>query len=507
MVPAEREPTSTRGGVVALLVRGGRLSRAVADARNHAEAQVGQAPSRRWFRGRPTLARCCPHGSRTRPRQFRLPHQTCVFLHHRWWRRRRALLSRPMLELSPHSFRIKGQDTGLDEAPDAAEYAERIRSWLTALLGAEHLSILVGSGLSIAIASATGARGLSMDPVTFAAPNAEDVDQHARRTAEAAHRGEPNIEDQLRSALQLVAGLEVLGSSEAVAWRSAIDDVLREFAVRGLQAEEDIRNAIESDAGAAGQRGAQLLVSFLLAFASRSASRERTTIFTTNYDRLIEYGCDLGGLRVIDRFVGSIEPVFRASRLEVDLHYNPPGIRGEPRYLEGVVRLSKLHGSLDWRFEKGRLVRMPLAIGGPDPILAIDALDRLMIYPNAAKDVGTLEFPYAELFRDFSSAICRPNGVLVTFGYGFGDSHINRIIRDMLTLRSTHLLVIAFGDPGNRTARFLGSVAPEQYSLLYGSHFGDLGSLVDNYLPQPGSEEATLREAERARALADGASA
>ncbi len=41
-------------------------------------------------------------------------------------------------------------------------------------------------------------------------------------------------------------------------------------------------------------------------------------------------------------------PIFRSSRLDLDMHYNPPGIRGEPRYLEGVARYTKLHGSVDW---------------------------------------------------------------------------------------------------------------------------------------------------------------
>ena len=39
------------------------------------------------------------------------------------------------------------------------------------------------------------------------------------------------------------------------------------------------------------------LQSFLLGFASRSASRERLHVFTTNYDRLIEHGCDESGQR------------------------------------------------------------------------------------------------------------------------------------------------------------------------------------------------------------------
>ena len=73
------------------------------------------------------------------------------------------------------------------------------------------------------------------------------------------------------------------------------------------------------------------LVSFLMSFANRPNTRERLHIFTTNYDRYIEAGCDVAGLRLIDRFVNTLRPVFRTSRLNVDLHYNPPGLRGEPR--------------------------------------------------------------------------------------------------------------------------------------------------------------------------------
>lgn len=57
-----------------------------------------------------------------------------------------------------------------------------------------------------------------------------------------------------------------------------------------------------------------------------------------------------------------------------------------------------------------------------------------MIYPNAAKDRETADYPYVELFRDLAVAVCRPNSTLVTYGYGFGDEHVNRVIRDMLTI-------------------------------------------------------------------------
>lgn len=406
-----------------------------------------------------------------------------------------------MTGLGEHHLRIQSREHELDGTPSAVAYGEAVRSWLTALVGAEHLSLLIGSGLGIAVAHAVGVVGLSMDTVEFSLAEAEAVNTHARLHAEEAGRGAMNIEDQLRSALALFEGLEVLepDSKRTKAWRAELTGVLSGFAERGLAVEQAVRAAIDRDEGP-GPRAEQLLVGLLLAFASRPPSRERLNVFTTNYDRMIEFGCDLGGIRVIDRFVGAVEPVFRASRLDVDLHYSPPGIRGEPRYLEGVLRLCKLHGSLDWRFDDGRLRRVPLAFGGSDPQLANEALERLMIYPNAAKDLETLQFPYAELFRDLSAALCRPNGVLVTYGYGFGDDHINRVIRDMLTLRSTHLMVISHSDPGERIARFLDAIMPEQYSVLLGPHFGDLGTLVDHYLPQAGPEQLLLREAARRQA-------
>src|SRR5690606_6883787 len=132
---------------------------------------------------------------------------------------------------------------------------------------------------------------------------------------------------------------------------------------------------------------------------------------TTNYDRLVERGCDLAGLRVVDRFIGALEPEFRSSLLQVDMHFTPPGIRGEPRHLEGVAHLTKLHGSLDWRFERPRLFRTALPFGSePDhPSVPANPQESVIIYPNAAKDVETAAYPYADLFRDFSAGICQPN--------------------------------------------------------------------------------------------------
>jgi hypothetical protein len=118
-----------------------------------------------------------------------------------------------------------------------------------------------------------------------------------------------------------------------------------------------------------------------------------------------------------------------------------------------------------------------------------------MIFPNSAKDIDTAFYPYAELFRDFSAAVCRPNAALVTYGYGFGDDHVNRVIGDMLTLPSTHLIVISYDDAGGRIDRFIQRYGrPAQVSLIVGPSLAGLQPLVDHYLPKPAIDTVTERQ-------------
>lgn len=416
--------------------------------------------------------------------------------------------------------------------PDPRAHREQVEPWLSALFQAEHLNLLVGSGLTTAIADAAGASHVDMGPVVFQSPYADEVMRAARESAKRLGRDQPNVEDQVRAVNELIGGLRILADSAdghgpdhqgpkpntATAlqqWRSELDATLVGLAKNLLATERGIVLPLGGAQDDASVRVRRLLGGFLLPFASRTATRERTHIFTTNYDRLIERGCDLLGLRVVDRFVGSLTPVFRSSRLGIDLHYNPPGIRGEPRYLEGVVRFTKLHGSVDWRSIVGpsgglNIERCGLPFGAADdhPDVRVATGQQLLVYPNAAKDVETLEFPYAELFRDFAAAVCQPNAVVLTYGYGFGDDHVNRVLRDMLSMPSTHLIVISYDDAGGRLKAFQDLVGHEaQITLLVGSHFGDLATLVKYYLPKPAIDRTTWRMVEllnrRARPMSE----
>ena len=385
------------------------------------------------------------------------------------------------------------------------ELRTRIEPWLTSLFQSEHLSLLVGSGLTSAVQyAACGKSDNGMGADAHFTVFADEIKQAADRMAKDAHRGPANIEDQIRAANELVRGLEIIKdfsrlSSKLDLLKVELSAVIEKFTNGVSQGEYLIASADQKKR----EEAFHQLILFLMSFASRTGTRDRLHIFTTNYDRLIEAGADLAGLRLIDRFVGALSPIFRSSRMDVDMHYNPPGIRGEPRYLEGVARFTKLHGSLDWLNIGDDIRRIGLPFGAKTlaPFLEAEGLGgaypRLMIYPNSTKDRETAEYPYVELFRDFAAALCRPNSTLVTYGYSFGDDHINRVIRDMLTIPSTHLVIISYDDSSGRILeKYNGWGRNSQISLLIGKDVADLGELVRYYLPKPAIDRATMRMAE-----------
>ncbi len=404
------------------------------------------------------------------------------------------------MEWKAHGYRVGSSNETFDDIPTDADdldqfvalHRRRIEPWLSAVFQAEHLNLLLGSGFTTSVAFAAGVAATGMDVAAGTSAHAKAIMDHAAASANKMGRGEANIEDQLRSAIAVLDGLDIIDKDAAESVRTDINSAIETFLYSLLATERGIADADSALASA-------MLQSFLLSFASRAASRERLHVFTTNYDRLIERGCDDAGLRIIDRFVGTLRPLFRNTRIELDYHYNPPGIRGEPRFMEGVVRLTKLHGSLDWRFDEAtrRIYRAETPFGAAEdhPSLPDSPVDTVMIYPNPAKDVETTQYPYAELFRDFASATCRPNSVVVTYGYGFGDDHINRVLLDMLSVPSAHLVIIAF-DLDDRIKGFLAQTRPAQVSLLAGRHFGSLQRLVDDYLPKPALDYITGRMSE-----------
>lgn len=366
---------------------------------------------------------------------------------------------------------------------------KKIEPWLSAALQSDHLSLLIGAGFTTAICQIAGVPSSSMGKADFG-NYSDKINSYAMKSAEKLGRGSDNIEDQIRTAFSLLQGYEINEDiNQYSELAECIDSVLQGFAESILSSETNLCGKMEDENG---KRALTLLQTFLLTFASRTATRERTHIFTTNYDRMIEYGCDLAGIKILDRFWGKITPRFEESPSTIDYYYHTPDSKNEFRYAEGVVRYSKIHGSIDWYENKGAVYRDCLRFGANKMELpsGTSYRDHLMIYPNSMKSVETAFSPYAELFRDFGSAICRPSSALFTYGYGFGDTHINKIIKEMLAIPSTHLVIIAYCID-NRLKSFLEQINMAQVTLLAGKEFASLENLVEYYLPKAAIDTLT----------------
>lgn len=183
---------------------------------------------------------------------------------------------------SDHILRVAGEtELPPDPASETASWRKRIEPWLSAVFQAEHLSLLLGNGFTTSIAEYSGATAVPMGLAEIRCANADKMRAHAQAVATATGRGAPNIEDQLSSALSLLSGLEVLQHPDAAPLKIAIDKILNDF-IRGVLAtEKGIRSGLNKSSTPDKPLTGEVLVSFLMSFASRAASRERLHIFTT----------------------------------------------------------------------------------------------------------------------------------------------------------------------------------------------------------------------------------
>ena len=139
----------------------------------------------------------------------------------------------------------------------------------------------------------------------------------------------------------------------------------------------------------------------------------RTVIFTTNYDLLVEQALEVLHVPFFDGFIGSYRPFFDQHAIEQD---DLPA---------QWALVCKLHGSINWRFvRRGSTIVRSLDETG----------DELLIHPSHLKYTESRRMPYFVMFdllKAFIGNGKRP-AALFTIGYSFSDDHINDTIADSL---------------------------------------------------------------------------
>ena len=232
---------------------------------------------------------------------------------------------------------------------------------------------------------------------------------------------------------------------------------------------------------------------FLKSLLQRPLNLKRANIFTSNYDLAFEYAFDNIGVKYIDGFSGFHHRYFKPETFDYDIFYPGSTTSGKVQRIEKVVRYFKLHGSITWVKDHDLnasnvygIKEMPIDLikeKSKDSNESFDYGD-LMIYPSAVKKSYTLDLPYSELIRQFSSAISQPQSVLFAIGYSFCDEHFNDIIYQALSNPSFTLIIVNF-QKSEKSAEIkrLRDLKDPRIIILEGNDLGDFLTFSTELMP------------------------
>ncbi len=177
--------------------------------------------------------------------------------------------------------------------------------------------------------------------------------------------------------------------------------------------------------------------------AARQPGQAAPWVFTTNYDLAVEWAAESIDLQVANGFLGIHSRRF--SPQSFDIGFRNTQARGEARFGVYNIYLAKLHGSLSWHETDGQVYEVSAQLANESITKFLDNENvtelGLMVMPRAAKYMQTVGFVLGELFRRFSEFLSRSQTCLLVCGYGFGDEHINRILRSALLNPTLQLVV------------------------------------------------------------------
>lgn len=366
-----------------------------------------------------------------------------------------------------------------------------LQALLATLLRLENVGLLLGAGASVAAGGKTMAR-LWDDFVDTSAEQAQwladqDFVSPGSIDPEPLFRDTPNVEE-LGDTLEIAraewerqghADLPELDQARAQLGRAVVRAAL-------LQPDWwDSPGGAEADAEQLQHHRTvlQKLVS------ARQPGQAAPWVFTTNYDLAVEWAAESIDLQVVNGFLGVHGRRF--SPQSFDLGYRNTQARGEARFGVYNIYLAKLHGSLSWREEAEQVYEVQAFLAGQHIEKFLDDPAQtelgLMVMPRAAKYMQTVGYVLGELFRRFSEFLSRPQAALVVCGYGFGDEHINRLLRSALLNPTLQLVVYFPGFTGDVTAGTLPKSLRKLLSLK-NPRVTVVGGGADAYLDKLGAQ-------------------
>lgn len=157
----------------------------------------------------------------------------------------------------------------------------------------------------------------------------------------------------------------------------------------------------------------------LISWISGTPREYPVEIFTPNYDLLFEEAFERSQVSYYDGFTGAHRPFFDSASITDD--------ELSPRW----SRLWKIHGSLGWKSEDGKIIRT----GSHE--------DTHLIYPDHHKYDQISRQPYSAFFERLRTFLMTPDSLLICAGFSFSDSHITAVLDEALAI-NPHTAIIAF---------------------------------------------------------------
>ncbi|MFD1217211.1 SIR2 family protein [Microbulbifer celer] len=170
--------------------------------------------------------------------------------------------------------------------------------------------------------------------------------------------------------------------------------------------------------------------SLLQKLARRRVRDPRLKVFTTNYDMCFETAASDLGMMIVDGFS------YTRNRKFDGKYFNYDVVRRESdnhEFVEGVVQLYKLHGSVSWERRESSVFET----NSPAPENAV------LIYPAKGKYQQAFIQPHLELLSRFLESLRQPNSCLIMAGFGFNDDHLSEPIISSIKSNPSLKLIIA----------------------------------------------------------------
>jgi len=210
--------------------------------------------------------------------------------------------------------------------------------------------------------------------------------------------------------------------------------------------------------------------------ARRRVRDPRLKVFTTNYDMCFETAASNLGMMVVDGFSYTRKRRFDGSYFNYDV------VRRESdshEFVEGVMHLYKLHGSVSWERNGGDVVES----SSPTPEKAV------LIYPAKGKYQQAFIQPHLELLSRFLESLRKPNTCLIMAGFGFNDDHLSEPVISAIKSNPSLKLIIAdykaashINSPSEATSRYwtdLAQLAYQGYDIHFiNGSFSDFVSII-----------------------------